>query len=204
MPDPGLDLPELRELRRGVDGLRVLARGQDPRTSAHERRVAKLSVAIARELGLSPLRTAVLELAAGLHDIGKLQVPPTVLHKAGRLDEGERSFVQAHAKHGHAALALLRSPLPIAEFVLQHHERVDGRGYPNRLVGRDLHLESRILAGADVYDAIASQRSYQAGRAPEEVTTELQAARGSQLDEAVVDVLLHLMTTGEAARCVAD
>lgn len=204
MHDHALDLPELRELRRGVDGLRMLARGQDPRTAAHEKRVAKLCVAIGRTLGLAPLRIAVLELAAGLHDIGKLQVPPAVLHKTGRLNDDERRLVQAHAKHGHDALALLRSPLPIAEFVLQHHERIDGRGYPHGLGGRDLHLESKILACADVYDAIAAARSYKAGRQPADVEAELQQARGKQLDESVVDVVLQLMRTGEAARCVED
>lgn len=204
MTDPALDLPELRDLRRGIEGLRVLARGQDPRTSAHEKRVAKLCVAIGRELGLAPLRIAMLELAAGIHDIGKLQVPPAVLHKSGRLSDEERRLVEAHAKHGYDALALLRSPLPIADFVLQHHERVDGKGYPQRLGGRDLHLESKILACADVYDAIAAKRSYKAGRQPKDVEAELRQARGTQLDAAVVDALLQLIASGEAARCIED
>jgi HD-GYP domain-containing protein (c-di-GMP phosphodiesterase class II) len=199
LPDPLADLPELRDLRRGVEGLRVLARGQDPRTSAHERRVAGLCGAIARELGLTPLRVAVLELAAGVHDIGKLQVPVAVLHKAGDLSEAELRLVRAHARHGHDALALLRSPLPVAEFVLQHHERVDGRGYPQGLGGGDLHLESKILAAADVYDAIAAEHSYRAGRQPADVAAELKSARGTQLDAAVVDALLRVIARGAAA-----
>ena len=204
MSDPALDLPELRELRRGVEGLRVLARGRDPKTAAHDKRVAKLCVAISRELCLAPLRIAVPEVAAGIHDIGKLQVPPAVLHKTGRLTDEERRLVQAHAKHGHDALALLRSPLPMAEFVLQHHERVDGKGYPRGLVGRDLHLESKILAVADVYDAIAAKQSYQAARQPQDVEAELRRARGTLRREAAGDALLRLIARGEAARCLED
>jgi HD-GYP domain-containing protein (c-di-GMP phosphodiesterase class II) len=198
------DLPEIRDLRRGVERLRSLAVGRDPRTGAHERRVARLSRAIGTLLGLPPIRVSVLELAAGIHDIGKLQVPAAILHKNGTLSDDEREIVRAHARHGYEALALLRSPFPIADFVHQHHERVDGRGYPRGLTGAELHLESRILTVADVYDAMASTRSYQPGRPPADVAAELRRIRGAQLDESAVDACLHLIGTGEAERCLAD
>jgi len=196
------DLPGLRELRAGVERLRSLATGRDPRTGAHERRVARVSVAIGRLLELPPIRLAVLDLAAGIHDFGKLQVPREILHKQGPLTDEERVIVRRHAQHGHDALALLRSTFPIAEIVQQHHERVDGRGYPRGLVGRDLHLESRILSVADVYDAMASARSYRPSLGAPDVTAELQRIRGTQLDEAAVDACLHLVATGEATRCL--
>jgi HD-GYP domain-containing protein (c-di-GMP phosphodiesterase class II) len=198
------ELPEIRELRRGVERLRSLAIGRDPRTGAHERRVARLSAAIATRLGLTPIRVAVLELAAGIHDIGKLQVPAAILHKQGRLTDEEREAVRAHARYGFDALKLLRSPFPIADFVHEHHERVDGKGYPRGLMGRDLHLESRILTAADAYDSMASKHSYQPGRNAEAVTAELQRVRGQQLDEAVVDALLEMLANGEAERCLAE
>ncbi len=204
MPSSDYELPEIRELRRGVERLRSLAIGRDPRTGAHERRVAKLAAAIGTRLGLTPIRVAVLELAAGIHDIGKLQVPAPILHKKGRLTDEERDAVRAHAKYGYEALALLRSPFPIAEFVHQHHERVDGKGYPRGLMGRDLHLESRILAAADTYDSMASKHSYQPGKDADAVVKELKRIRGHQLDEAVVDALLELIANGDAERCVAD
>lgn len=197
------ELPEIRELRRGVERLRSVAVGRDPRTGAHERRVARLSAAIAARLGLAPMRIAVLELAAGIHDLGKLQVPVALLHKTGRLSDDERDAVRAHARHGYDALVLLRSPFPIADFVHEHHERVDGRGYPRGLTGRDLHLESKILAAADAYDAMASKSSYQTGRPAEQIAAELQRVRGTQLDEAVVDVLLAMIADGDAERCLA-
>jgi HD-GYP domain-containing protein (c-di-GMP phosphodiesterase class II) len=196
--------PEIRELRKGVDRLRSLAIGRDPRTGAHERRVARLSRAIAEEIGLEPLRIVVLELAAGIHDIGKLQVPAAVLHKKGALNDDEREIVRRHARHGYDALALLRSPFPIADFVHQHHERVDGKGYPLGLTAADLHLESRILTVADVYDAMASARSYQPNRPTSDVTAELLRARGTQLDATVVDACLRLVDAGIAARCLEE
>jgi HD-GYP domain-containing protein (c-di-GMP phosphodiesterase class II) len=198
------ELPEIRELRRGVERLRSLAVGRDPRTGAHERRVARLATSLGHLLGLTPLRIAVLELAAGIHDLGKLKVPPAILHKTTPLTDEERAVVRGHARHGYDALALLRAPFPIADFVHEHHERVDGRGYPRGLTGRDLHLESRIVTVADVYDAMASRRSYQDGRSDDEVAAELRRVRGTQLDESVVDACLHLIGTGEAARCVAE
>lgn len=204
MPSPDYELPEIRELRRGVERLRSLAIGRDPRTGAHERRVARLSAAIGTRLGLTPIRVAVLELAAGIHDIGKLQVPSAILHKKGRLTDEERDAVRAHARYGYEALTLLRSPFPVADFVHEHHERVDGKGYPRGLMGRDLHLESRILAAADTYDSMASKHSYQAGRSAEAVTEELKRVRAGQLDEAVVDALLEMIASGEAERCLAD
>jgi HD-GYP domain-containing protein (c-di-GMP phosphodiesterase class II) len=204
MPASEHELPEIRELRKGVERLRSLAVGRDPRTGAHERRVARVATSLAGLLGLTPLRVAVLELAAGIHDIGKLQIPATILHKATPLTDAEREVLRGHARHGYEALTLLRSPFPIADFVHEHHERVDGRGYPRGLGGRDLHLESRILTVADVYDAMASRRSYQAGRSDEEVAAELRRVRGTQLDGAVVDACLHLIGTGEAARCVDE
>ncbi len=187
-----------------MERLRSLAIGRDPRTGAHERRVARLSRSLGALLGLSPIRLAVLELAAGIHDIGQLQVPAAILHKKGTLTPEERDAVRAHARYGYEALALLRSPFPIADFVHEHHERHDGRGYPRGLTGPELHLESRILTVADVYDAMASKKSYQRSRGEDEVGRELAAARGTQLDPAVVDALTRLIASGEAARCLED
>jgi putative two-component system response regulator len=198
------ELPEIRELRKGIERLRSLAVGRDPRTGAHEHRVARLSRAIATALGLAPIRIAVLELAAGIHDIGKLQVPPAILHKQGRLSEEELPLVRMHARHGYEALLLLRSPFPVADFVHQHHERVDGKGYPRGLTRRDLHVESRILTVADTYDAMASARSYQARRTDEDVTAELRRIRGTQLDPDAVDACIALIESGVAAKCLDE
>ena len=133
---------------------------RDPYTAGHQRRVAQLASAMAREMGLPEERIEGLQLAASIHDIGKISVPAEILCKPGKISEAEFSLVKAHAAVGHDILEPIDFPWPIARIVRQHHEKMDGSGYPEGLSGSQILLEARILTIADVVEAMASHRPY--------------------------------------------
>jgi PAS domain S-box-containing protein/putative nucleotidyltransferase with HDIG domain len=137
-----------------------IVEARDPYTQGHERRVAELSKAIGAEMGLSADDIAAVEMAAMLHDIGKLCVPAEILTKPGTLSISEFELIKDHSRRGYEILKDIAFPWPIADIVLQHHERVDGSGYPSGLKGAEILLASRILAVADVVEAMASHRPY--------------------------------------------
>ncbi len=165
---------------------------RDPYTAGHQRRVAQLATEIAREMGLTDDRVTGLYLAAVIHDIGKIRVPVEVLTRPGRLSRTEYEIVMAHVEAGYEIIKSIDFPWPIADIVRQHHERLDGSGYPLGVGGETLLLESRILAVADVVEAISSFRPYRPGLGLDHALGEIEAGRDKLFDGEVVDACLRL------------
>ncbi|MGD8910035.1 MAG: PAS domain S-box protein [Chromatiales bacterium] len=165
---------------------------RDPYTAGHQRRVAQLATEIAREIGLTDNRITGLYLAAVIHDIGKIKVPVQVLIRPGRLSELEFEMVKTHVEVGYNILKSIDFPWPIAKIVRQHHERMDGSGYPLGIDATELLLESRILAVADVVEAISSFRPYRPGLGIDHALEQIEAGRGKLYDSDVVDACIHV------------
>jgi PAS domain S-box-containing protein len=165
---------------------------RDPYTSGHQIRSAGLAVAIAGEMGLPQEKIDGIHLAGSIHDIGKLSIPAEILSKPTKLTKLEFSLIQEHAQQGFEILKNVQSPWPLAEIVRQHHERMDGSGYPRNLKGDDILIEARILAVADTVEAMASHRPYRAGLGIDKALEEIEKQRGILYDEAVADACLRL------------
>jgi PAS domain S-box-containing protein/putative nucleotidyltransferase with HDIG domain len=165
---------------------------RDPYTAGHQLRIAGLSQAIAGEMGLSPDRIEGIRMAAVIHDIGKLYVPAEILSKPTRLREIEYTLIKEHAQKGYEILKDVESPWPIAEMVRQHHERMDGSGYPQGLKGDGILLEARIMAVADVVESMASHRPYRPTLGIDAALGEIEGNRGILYDADVVDACLRL------------
>jgi len=181
-----------KSLRSTVYALASLVEIRDLYTANHQKRVTKLSLAIAREMGLSEKIINGLELAAALHDIGKMKVPAEILTKPGKLNGKEYAMIKDHPQIGYDILRKIEFPWPVAEIVLQHHERMDGSGYPNGLLGKDIMLEARILAVADVVEAMSSYRPYRAAKDIKMALEEISRNRGLLYDPDVVDACLRV------------
>jgi putative nucleotidyltransferase with HDIG domain len=169
---------------------------RDPYTAGHQRRVAELAVAIARELGLSQGKKEVLRIACILHDIGKITVPTEILSKPGRLNQLELNLVKSHVRAGYEILKEIDFPREIDDIVRQHHERLDGSGYPAGLKGDEITLEARIIAVADVVEAVTFHRPYRPGRGKEKALEEITKDRGKGLDPIVVDACCSVFRKG--------
>lgn len=165
---------------------------RDPYTAGHERRVGAIAAAIAGELGLDAARVQGLRVTGSLHDIGKIGIPAEILSKPTRLSEVEFSLIKQHPQHGYAILKDVEFPWPVAQTVLQHHERLDGSGYPGGLRGDEILLEARILAVADTVEAMGAHRPYRAARGIATALATLEADKGTKYDAAVVDACLRL------------
>jgi len=165
---------------------------RDPYTSGHQKRSADLARAIAAEMGLPPEKIEGIRMAGSIHDIGKLSIPAEILSKPTKLSEIEFSLIKEHAKKGYEMLKDVESPWPLAEIVRQHHERIDGSGYPRNLKGDDILIEARILSVADVVEAMASHRPYRPGLGIDAALNEIERNRGIFYDDAVVDACLRL------------
>ena len=164
----------------------------DPYTAGHELRVGQIAADIAREMGWSEEQCNTLRLIGLVHDIGKMSIPSEILSKPGKLSAIEFELVKTHAEQGYQILHDVEFPLPIAEIIRGHHERMDGSGYPQGLKGENTLLESRILAVADVLEAMASNRPYRASLGIEAAISEIETNRGSLFDPEVVDAMLRL------------
>lgn len=164
---------------------------RDPYTAGHQRRVAELAVAIGREMGLDEDCVHSLHLAGIVHDLGKIYVPAEILAKPAKLTDIEFMLIKTHAQAGYDILKKVDFPWPIAQMVLQHHERMDGSGYPNGLKNDEILLEARILAVADVVEAISSHRPYRAAFGIDFALEEITKYRGTQFDPVVVDATLR-------------
>ena len=175
----------------GAIGLAIEKR--DPYTAGHQRQVAALSVEIGRVLGMTDEMLFGLNLGASVHDIGKISVPADILSKPGRLNVPERMLIQEHSAEGHDILRGVDFPWPIADMVLQHHERWDGSGYPQQMAGTDICLGARVIAVADTFDAITSHRPYRPGRPREVAIQELLNGRGTFFDPDVVDAAMTFL-----------
>ena len=177
-----------------VDVVASMVEKRDPYTAGHEQRVASLALAIAREMGLDEEQQEGLGLAAAIHDLGKVAIPSEILAKPGKLTSIEYQLIQTHAQTGYDILAkgTAEFPWPIKTIVHQHHERMDGSGYPLGLSAPDLLLESRILAVADVVEAMASHRPYRPALGIEVALREITEGKGSRYDTDVVATCLDL------------
>ncbi|MGA2909816.1 MAG: HD domain-containing phosphohydrolase [Terracidiphilus sp.] len=165
---------------------------RDPYTAGHQRRVACLSVAIAGKLGLSSERMQGLRLAAGIHDLGKIGVPAEILAKPGRLTENQYNLIKEHAQLGYEIVKNVKFPWPIAQMILQHHERLDGSGYPRGLKADEILLESRILAVADVVEAMSSHRPYRLSKGIDAALDEVLSKSGTLYDPEAVQACVDL------------
>lgn len=165
---------------------------RDPYTAGHERRVAALSLLFARELGMEKDRLRGLAIAGGLHDIGKIGVPVEVLVKPTRLSAAEFQIVKEHAAHGYGILRVMDFPWPVADAARQHHERIDGSGYPQGLKGGEIILEARIVAVADVIEAMASHRPYRAALGLTRALEEIERGAGRLYDAEISAVALRM------------
>jgi PAS domain S-box-containing protein/putative nucleotidyltransferase with HDIG domain len=165
---------------------------RDPYTAGHQQRVARLACAIAREMGLSEEQVDGIFMAALIHDIGKIYVPAEILNRPAKLNDTEMDLVRTHPSIGYDIVKTIDFSQPVGRIVMQHHERIDGSGYPNAVNGRDIILEARILAVADVVEAMASHRPYRPAFSIDEVLTEIDGYRETLYDAGVVDACLKI------------
>ncbi len=179
-------------LQGTVQAIMRMAELRDPYTAGHQERVAQLARAIARELGVEENRAQGVFVAGILHDVGKIYVPSEILNKPGKITELEHSVLKTHVEVGYEVLRPVRFPWPVAEAVYQHHERLDGSGYPRGLTEPEIILEARILGVADVVEAMLSHRPYRPGLGLERALEEIQSKSGTVYDASVVEACVHL------------
>ena len=185
-----------RALEGTIEAVASTIEVRDPYTAGHQRRVAEIAVAIGRELGLSEGRLKGLHVAGTIHDIGKIGIPAEMLTRPGRISPLEFDIIRGHSRDGCDILNGVDFPWPVADMVLHHHERMDGTGYPDGLKGDEILFEARILAVADVVEAIASDRPYRAALGIDAAMREIITHRGSKFDEQVVDACRTLVAEG--------
>ncbi|MFZ5449790.1 MAG: PAS domain S-box protein [Thermodesulfobacteriota bacterium] len=181
-------------LSQTVEAIATIAELRDPYTAGHQRRVTKLACALAEEMGLESNRIEGLRFAGFLHDLGKITIPAEILSRPGKLSPYEMSIIRSHAEAGYEILKKISFPWPVAEIVRQHHERLDGSGYPRGLAGEDILMESRILAVADVVEAMASHRPYRASLGIEKALEEITRNKGILYDPQVSEACVRLFT----------
>jgi HD-GYP domain-containing protein (c-di-GMP phosphodiesterase class II) len=185
-----------KALKETIQAISMTVEARDPYTAGHQRRVADLSAAMAAEMGLPLDAIEGMRMAGLIHDLGKILVPAEILNKASRLTEIEFNLVKTHSQSGYDILKGIEFPWPIARMVLEHHERVDGSGYPNGLTGDALLLESRILAVADVVESMASHRPYRPAIGLEPALEEIVRNRGVLYDPEAVDACVNVFRKG--------
>jgi PAS domain S-box-containing protein len=169
----------------------------DPYTAGHQQRVAELARLVGENIGLAEDMVERLYLNGLLHDIGKISIPTSILNKPGELSEEEWALIRAHTKQGYNILKDANLPWPVADVALQHHERLDGSGYPDGITGDKLSLEVSILAVCDVVEAMSTHRPYRPARTTTDILKELKGGRGTKYDASVVDVMLPMIESGE-------
>jgi putative nucleotidyltransferase with HDIG domain len=182
----------LHSLEQTIAMLARAVEKRDPYTAGHQQRVAAIAVAIATEMGLAPQRIEGLRLGATIHDIGKLHTPAELLTRPGKLMALELELIRQHPLTGYDIVKDVDFPWPVAQIVLQHHERMDGTGYPQGLKGEEILLEARILAVADVVDGVSTHRPYRPALGLDAALQEIERMRGRWLDAQAVDACLRL------------
>lgn len=181
-----------RTIEATVRALATTIEMRDPYTAGHQRRVASLALDIAEEMGLTKERIDSIKIAGVIHDIGKIYVPIEILTRPGKLSDYELDVIKAHPKYGHDIMSDTEVPKPVADVVMQHHERVNGSGYPDGKKGQDILLESRILSVADVVEAMSSHRPYRSALGVDVALEEVEKFAGVFYDPAVADACLNL------------
>lgn len=179
-------------LLQTIEAIAATVEARDPYTAGHQQRVAVLASAIAREMVLPDEVVHAISLAASIHDLGKIRIPAEILSKPGKLNAIEYELVKGHPQTGYDIIKDIQFPLPIAQMVLQHHERLDGTGYPQGLKSAQILLEAKILAVADVVEAMSSHRPYRPGLGLDVALEEITKNRGTLYDENVVDSCIAL------------
>jgi len=186
----------VQQLRRAIETtIQVLVMAvevKDPYTAGHQRRMTNLARTIATEMGLPAEKIEGLRMAGVIHDIGKITLPTEILSKPTQLSDIECSLIREHVRLGYDILKDVKSSWPLAEIVYQHHERMDGSGYPRHLNGDEILMEARILAVADVVEAMASYRPYRPALGLDAALAEIEKNRGVLYDSAVVDICLRI------------
>jgi putative nucleotidyltransferase with HDIG domain len=165
---------------------------KDPYTSGHQQRVSQLATAIATELNLSQDKVEGIRIASLIHDIGKIGIPTEILSKSTALSDIEFSLIKAHSQIGHDILKSIDFSYPVAQIVLQHHERIDGSGYPNHLKGAEILLESKIICVSDVVEAMSSHRPYRPALGIDAALSEIYKNKNVLYDPKVVDICITL------------
>jgi len=175
-----------------VQAIAVTVETRDPYTAGHQRRVADLAHSIATEMNLPAEQIDGIRMAAAIHDLGKISVPAEILSKPKKLTAIEFSLIKTHAKSGYDILKNIDFPWPIARMILEHHERMDGSGYPRNLKGDDILMEARILAVSDVVESMASHRPYRPALGVDAALEEIEKNKGTLYDADAVDACLRL------------
>jgi HD-GYP domain-containing protein (c-di-GMP phosphodiesterase class II) len=193
-----------RELQDSLDHLKKIIGGtvmaiamtvekRDPYTSGHQQRVAELSRAIGMEMGLSQDQVEGLAIASAIHDIGKISLPAEILAKPSQLSSLEKGLIQAHSQAGYDILKNVQFPWPVAQIVLQHHERMNGTGYPQGLSGEGILKEARIVGVADVVETMSSHRPYRPSMGIDKALEEISTQKGILYDPDAVNACLRLI-----------
>jgi putative two-component system response regulator len=179
-----------------VEAIAALYEKRDPYTAGHQRRVAQLACAIARKMGLPEEQIYSIHITGVVHDIGKIAVPGDILSKSGKLSTEEFNIVKTHPQVAYEVLRTLEFPWPVAETILQHHERLDGSGYPNGICGEDIILEARILCVADVVESMISHRPYRPALGKKKAIKEIMQNSGILYDPRVADACYKISNNG--------
>jgi putative nucleotidyltransferase with HDIG domain len=179
-------------LEATVEALANTAERRDPYTAGHQRRVAEIAEAIARRMRLPESQVQGIRLAGIIHDVGKVQVPTEILSKPGRISPLEFELIKEHSQAGYDIVKRIEFPWPIADIILQHHERIDGSGYPNGLKGDAIMLEAKIIAVADTVEAMMSHRPYRPALGLDAALAEIERGKGLIYDPSVAEACLAL------------
>ncbi|MFH1984301.1 MAG: HD domain-containing phosphohydrolase [Pseudomonadota bacterium] len=187
----------LARFQRAMDGIiHAMCRAvemRDPYTAGHQERVARLAAGIGESIGLDADRVYGIRMVGRIHDIGKIIIPSEILCKPGELSAPEFEIIKTHSRAGSDILSTIEFPWPLAQVVLQHHERLDGSGYPAGLTGEDILMEARVLSVADVFETMSTHRPYRPALGMPRALVELETNRGRLYDAAVVDACVDLV-----------
>ena len=195
-----LTLEKLRKaMGATIQAMSLTIETRDPYTAGHQKRVSDLARAIATEMKLNKEEVDAIRMAASIHDLGKISIPAEILSKPGKISEFEFRLIQNHPQIGYEILRTIEFPWPIAKIVLQHHERMNGSGYPNGIRGEEIHVIARILAVADVVEAMVSHRPYRSALTLGEAIHEITKNRGTLYDPDAVDACKLLFIEGRFA-----
>lgn len=194
----------IRNLAAMVDAIALMVECRDPYTAGHQQRVAELSVLIAGEMGLDARVVEGIETAARMHDLGKISVPAEILSKPGPLSRAETDMIREHPETGYSILSDIAFPWPVAEMIRQHHERLDGSGYPRGLRGAEILLGARIIAVADVVEAMSAHRPYRGGLGIDVAIAQIEHDRGTLLDADAVAACCRLFRAGRLQKALAS
>ena len=181
-----------KTLNDAINTMAKIVEMRDPYTAGHQQRVAELATAIAREIGCGDEQVNQIRMAATIHDIGKIYVPSDILSKPGKITDNEFNLIKSHAQGGYDIVKSMDFPCSIAQSILQHHELLDGSGYPNSLKGEEICLEARILSVSDVVEAMSSHRPYRPALGIDKALGEISQNKGKLYDPDVVDACVRL------------